>query len=222
MSSILIERGPVATFSIGKFSNVMPHTILLKMYSITYIVSSILGIISNTNWRLTLIRSSRPEVFCERGVLENFTKFTGKHLCQSNFVKFLRTPLFIEHLLAAASNWYKKTDQIRTSNIRKINSKFTVIQYSYVVVQNLVVLKSIILISSAHFFFYLGFLLRTFTNHRIAEEGEGISLTPRYHFQPLHRHLDIYRAITAESSSLHIATSTAHQNASVTRVSPCH
>ena len=24
-------------------------------------------------------RSSRPEVFCEKGVLRNFTKFTGKH-----------------------------------------------------------------------------------------------------------------------------------------------
>ena len=57
------------------------------------------------------------------------------------------------------------------------------------------------------FFFYLGFLLRPFTNHRTAGEGEGISLTPHYHFHPLHRHLDISRAITAESSPLHIASS---------------
>ena len=28
-------------------------------------------------------RSSRPEVLCEKGVLRNFSKFTGKHLCQS-------------------------------------------------------------------------------------------------------------------------------------------
>ena len=28
-------------------------------------------------------RSSRPEVLCQKGVLRNFTKFTGKHLCQS-------------------------------------------------------------------------------------------------------------------------------------------
>ena len=28
-------------------------------------------------------RSSRPEVFCEKGVLRNFAKLTGKHLCQS-------------------------------------------------------------------------------------------------------------------------------------------
>ena len=60
-------------------------------------------------------RSSRPEVFCKKDVLRNFAKFTGKYLRQSlsfnkvqaqaynfikkeNFVKFLRTPFFIEHL----------------------------------------------------------------------------------------------------------------------------
>ena len=30
-------------------------------------------------------RSSRPEVFSKKGVLRYFTKFTGKHLCQSVF-----------------------------------------------------------------------------------------------------------------------------------------
>ena len=38
-------------------------------------------------------------------------------------------------------------------------------------------------------------------------KGEGIYLTPLYHFHPLHRHLDISRAITTESSPLHIAGS---------------
>ena len=38
-------------------------------------------------------------------------------------------------------------------------------------------------------------------------KGEGISFTPLYHFHPLHRHLDISRAITAESSPLHKASS---------------
>ena len=67
-------------------------------------------------------------MFCKKGVLRNLTKFTGKHLCQSlflnkvaglwhalrhatllkkrlwhecfpvNFVKFLRTPFYTEHL----------------------------------------------------------------------------------------------------------------------------
>ena len=75
-------------------------------------------------FKLLTIRSSCPEVFCKKGVLRYFAKFTGKHLHQSfffnkvaglrpanslkkrfwhrcfpvSFVKFLRTPFFIEHL----------------------------------------------------------------------------------------------------------------------------
>ena len=63
-------------------------------------------------------------MLCKKGVLRNFVKFTGKHLCQSlffnkvaglrpttllkkrpwhrclpvNFAKFLRTPFFTKHL----------------------------------------------------------------------------------------------------------------------------
>ena len=69
-------------------------------------------------------RSSRPDMFCKKGILRNFAKSTGKHLCQSlyfnkvaghkpatllkyrfwhrcfpvNFAKFLRTPFLTEHL----------------------------------------------------------------------------------------------------------------------------
>ena len=69
-------------------------------------------------------RSSRQEVFCKKGFLRNFEKFTGKHLFQSgffnkvaglrpatllekrfwhkcfpvNFAKFLRTPFLTENL----------------------------------------------------------------------------------------------------------------------------
>ena len=35
--------------------------------------------------RNSMFRSSRPEVFCKKGVLENFAEFIGKHLCQSLF-----------------------------------------------------------------------------------------------------------------------------------------
>ena len=31
-------------------------------------------------------RSSRPEVFCKKGVLKDYAKFKGKHLCQSLFL----------------------------------------------------------------------------------------------------------------------------------------
>ena len=73
---------------------------------------------------MSSFRSSRPEVFCKKGVLRNFAKSTGKHLCQSlffnkvaglrpetllkkrlwhrcfpvNFAEFLRTPFIIKHV----------------------------------------------------------------------------------------------------------------------------
>ena len=39
-----------------------------------------------------------PEVFCKKRVLKNFTKFTGKHLCQSLFLIKLKTFLKKEAL----------------------------------------------------------------------------------------------------------------------------
>ena len=39
----------------------------------------------NWNGQREKIRSSRPKVFCKKCVLRIFTKFTGKHLCQSLF-----------------------------------------------------------------------------------------------------------------------------------------
>ena len=41
----------------------------------------------------------------------------------------------------------------------------------------------------------------------LQRKGEDISLTPHYHFHPLHTNLDISRVITAEGSPLHIASS---------------
>ena len=41
----------------------------------------------------------------------------------------------------------------------------------------------------------------------LQEKGECISLTPHYHFYPLHRHLDISWAITTESSPLCLVSS---------------
>ena len=37
------------------------------------------------DFNYSLSRSSHPEVFFKKGVLRNFAKFTGKHLCQSHF-----------------------------------------------------------------------------------------------------------------------------------------
>ena len=72
---------------------------------------------------LAIFQNQPPEEFCKKAVLRNFAKFTGKRLYQNpfvnkvaglrpttllkkrlwqkwfpvNFIKFLRTPLFIEH-----------------------------------------------------------------------------------------------------------------------------
>ena len=66
-------------------------------------------------------RSSRPVVFCKKGVLKNFIKFTGKHVSESltkrlwhrcfpvNFVKFLRTP-FLWWLLLKKMTMFSKTN----------------------------------------------------------------------------------------------------------------
>ena len=40
-----------------------------------------------------------PEVFCKKGVLRNFAKFTGKHMCQS---------LFFKKILGQVCNFVKK------------------------------------------------------------------------------------------------------------------
>ena len=42
---------------------------------------------------VTNIRSCRPEVFCKKGVLRNFAKSTGKHLCQKLFFNKIATLL---------------------------------------------------------------------------------------------------------------------------------
>ena len=67
-----------------------------------------------------------------------------------------------------------------------------------------------IVVSSFFFFFFFSIWVFFYEHSRITGlqgKGEGISLTPHYHFHPFHRHLHISRAITAESSPLHIASS---------------
>ena len=46
-----------------------------------------------------MLRCSHPEMFCRKGVLENFAKSTGNHLCQS---------LFFNKVAGGACNFIKK------------------------------------------------------------------------------------------------------------------
>ena len=57
------------------------------------------------------------------------------------------------------------------------------------------------------FHFFCWFLFHKHSRiTRLQGKGEGVSLTPHYHFYLFYRHLDISRAITAESSRAHLCT----------------
>ena len=56
-------------------------------------------------------------------------------------------------------------------------------------------------------FFNLGFLSRTFTIHRVTQKREGYLFNFSLLLPTLDRYFNISRAINAESSSLHIASS---------------
>ena len=55
------------------------------------------------------------------------------------------------------------------------------------------------------FFFFLVFFHEHLRIIGLQGKGESICLNPHYNFHPLHRHLDISWAITAESSPPDIA-----------------
>ena len=97
----------------------MPHfrATCYEFFSVKVTFSA--GAYFDSVWSTLIIdRSSRPDVFYEKGVLRIFAKFTGKHLCQSlflkkiaglrlwhrhrcfpvNFAKFLRTYFLTEQL----------------------------------------------------------------------------------------------------------------------------
>ena len=95
---------------------------------------------THLTWSLSTdknFRSSRQEVFCQKCVLRSFTEFTGKHLCQRlwyrcflvKFVKFLRTPFYIEHLwwlLWEFVSWFSETfSALRNSWLRTCKSYST-------------------------------------------------------------------------------------------------
>ena len=46
----------------------------------------LLKLIYESQIKSKTMKSSRPEVFCAKGILRNFAKFTGKHLWQSLFL----------------------------------------------------------------------------------------------------------------------------------------
>ena len=68
---------------------------------------------------ITLMQKYPPNVFCGKGVLRNFTKFTGKNLCQSLFfnkVADLRPEI-------SKNTFFYRTSPVAASAYVKIFSK---------------------------------------------------------------------------------------------------
>ena len=62
------------------------HSVTSKFLKLTIaFLSNHFSIQPKRQDKIVNIRSSRPYVFREKGVLRNFAKFTEKHLCQSRF-----------------------------------------------------------------------------------------------------------------------------------------
>ena len=64
--------------------------IILNYFTIKFSKSFMIFLLkTSVKWepknRIKISGSSRPEMFCKKGVLRNFAKFTRKHLCQSLF-----------------------------------------------------------------------------------------------------------------------------------------
>ena len=67
----------------------------------------------------------------KKGVLRNFTKFTGKHLCQ-NLLKFLGTLFFTVHLRKTASEFYSPFLFQTNFRLQLLQKAFITISYTTV------------------------------------------------------------------------------------------
>ena len=92
-------------------------------------------------------RSSRREVFCKKGVLRNFAKFTGKHLYERlffniiaglacNFIKkeSLAQVFFCEFCKISKNTLFYRTPQVAASKItmfKKITESLTNFTFSF-------------------------------------------------------------------------------------------
>ena len=83
MNGILAIQSRLTNFIL--FAVEAPKMLISMVYILWSYVQKFYITLQLHNCKSISFRSSHPEVFCEKGVLRNFTKFTGKHLCQSLF-----------------------------------------------------------------------------------------------------------------------------------------
>ena len=103
------------------------YWVLLMKIFVLFFLSSMTDNFSNNSpdsQQHETYRSSSPEVFCKKGVLRNFAKFTGKHLCQNATERlFDRTPPVApaEHRCLVFGNHFLNVPNIlRQSNTKTV------------------------------------------------------------------------------------------------------
>ena len=69
------------------------------------------------NKKINSHRSSRPEVFCKKGILRNFAKFTGKHLCQSLFFNKVAQVFSYEFCEISKNTFFHRTPPVDASAV---------------------------------------------------------------------------------------------------------
>ena len=74
---------------------------------------------------LLAYRSSHPEVFCKKGILRNFAKFTGKNLSQTlaqvfscEFCQISKNTFYTEHPWTTASKTCVKANKVTNQNLK--------------------------------------------------------------------------------------------------------
>ena len=80
---------------------------------------------------LVNFRRTRPEVFCKKGLLTNFTKFIGKHLCQSLFlnkVAGLRQVFSCEFCQISKNTFFHRTPLMAACKTWRAGEKGTLLQ----------------------------------------------------------------------------------------------
>ena len=110
-----------------------------KVDSVVFVVCKDTDVLILMIWVYSELRGSRLEVFCRKGVLRNFAKFTGKHLRQRlffnkvaglcEFCKISKNTFFLQNTsggcfwkLNIANNWYLKYDHEKFADIGKVCS----------------------------------------------------------------------------------------------------
>ena len=74
------------------FNSLTNEGLILDQWKITPLCCSFSTFLDSQLGSAVLWRSSRPVMFREKGVLRNFSKFTGKHLCQVVFFNKVAGP----------------------------------------------------------------------------------------------------------------------------------